>query len=254
MEPAQKRLRTAAATMQRINVLPKEVQGRILMMAMGPTPSATLVKAAIGDRYGEQRWWATLLGHDKGHQHYLNRHTICHQLWARVLEERNGSLAWVWSQSNVFVNQTGRAHLRGAWPGLENEISARWRVVSEIPADRFVAAHGLGRELHMDMSPSHFLAATPLGTLTDTGGYAVLNEPLDGTFQLQWGAHAIRCSEALNRLYFARPQPHNSTQLESLQDAMDNFVELAQEELDLANRCFRAMVTHADLTLLGELL
>ena len=96
----------------------------------------------------------------------------------------------------------------------------------------------------MDISPSHLLAARPLGTLTATCGYAVLNEPLDGTFQLQWGNHAIRCSEALNRLYFARPQPHNSTpQLESLQDAMDNFVELAQEELDLANRFFRAMVT-----------
>jgi hypothetical protein len=68
-------------------------------------------------------------------------------------------LAWVWSQSNVFVNQTGRAHMRGAWPGLENEMRVRRRVGGDSPADMCVAANGLGRELHLDMPPSHFSTA-----------------------------------------------------------------------------------------------
>ena len=72
MESPQKRQRTAATTMQRISLLPKEVQSGILMLAMEPT---ALVKAAIGDRYGEQRWWADVVGKDHGHQKYLNRYT-----------------------------------------------------------------------------------------------------------------------------------------------------------------------------------
>ena len=83
MESPQKRQRTAATTMQRVCELPKELQGRILMMAL-EAPSATLVKAAIGEAHGEPRWWATLLGHDKGHQNYLNRHTHCHRLGSRA--------------------------------------------------------------------------------------------------------------------------------------------------------------------------
>ena len=55
MEPAQKRQRVAATTMQRISLLPKELQAGILMSAMEPTPTATIVKAAIGNAYGEQR-------------------------------------------------------------------------------------------------------------------------------------------------------------------------------------------------------
>ena len=47
MEPAQKRQRTAATTMQRISLLPKEVQAGILMLAM-ETPTAAIMKAAIG--------------------------------------------------------------------------------------------------------------------------------------------------------------------------------------------------------------
>ena len=242
MEPAQKRQRVAATTMQRVGLLPKELQGRILMLAI-ETPTAAVVKAAIGEAHGEPRWWATLLGHDKGHQHYLNRHTHCHRLWARVLEERNGSLAWVWSQSNVFVNQTGRAHMRGAWPGLENEMSVRRRVGGDSPADMFVAANGLGRELHMDMPPSHFSTPVPLGTFTDTCGYAVLNEPVDGTIRLHWGDHATRCSEALNRLYFARQRPRNGTQLESLRH-ISAFVEHARLELDIVNEIFREIVMY----------
>ena len=242
MESSQKRQRTAATTMQRVGLLPKELQGRILMLAI-ETPTAAVVKAAIGEAHGEPRWWATLLGRDKGHQNYLNRHTHCHRLWARVLEERNGSLAWVWSQSNVFVNQTGRAHLRGVWAGLENEMSVRRRLGGDPPADMFVAANGLGRELHLDMPPSHFSAPVPLGTFTDTCGYAVLNVPVDGTFQLQWGDHAIRCSEALNRLYFARQRPHNGARMESLRH-ISAFVERARLELDIVNEVFRETVMY----------
>ena len=67
MEPAQKRRRTAATTMQRVCELPKELQAGILMWAMEPTPTSAIVKAAVGDAHGEPRWWATLLGRDKGH-------------------------------------------------------------------------------------------------------------------------------------------------------------------------------------------
>jgi hypothetical protein len=84
----------------------------------------------------------------------------------------------------------------------------------------------------------------PLGTFTDTCGYAVLNVPVDGTFQLQWGDHAIRCSKALNRLYFARQRPHNGARLESLRRTMATFVEHARLELDIANEIFREMVMY----------
>ena len=182
-----------------------------------------------------------MLGRDKGHQNYLNRHTHCHRLWARVREERDGFLAWTWSQSNVFMNRTGRAHLRGVWAGLENEMSVRRRVGGQPPADRLVAANGLGRELHLDMPPSHFSAPVPLGTFTDTCGYAVLNAPVDGTFQLQWGDHAIRCSEALNRLYFAR---RDMRRHESVQRTVDTFEEYARLELDIAREIYRETVRY----------
>ena len=81
MEPAQKRQRTAATTMQRISLLPKELQAGILMWAMEPMPTAAIVKAAIDYAYGKPRWWwATVVGKDHGYQKYLNRHTHCHRL------------------------------------------------------------------------------------------------------------------------------------------------------------------------------
>ena len=132
MEPAQKRQRTAATTMQLVSLLPKEVQVGVLMWAMEPTPTAAIVKTAIGDKHGEQRWWADIVGKDHGHQKYLNRHTHCHRLWSRALEVRpDGSLAWKWSETNVFVNQTGRAHVRGVWADLENEVAIRRNVRGE---------------------------------------------------------------------------------------------------------------------------
>ena len=140
MEPAQKRQRTAATTMQLVSLLPKEVQAGILMLALEPTPTAVIMKAAIGNAYGWLRWWkATAVDKDNGYQKYLNRHTHCHRLWARALEVRpDGSLAWKWSETNVFVNQTGRAHVRGIWPDLENEVAIRRNVRGEPPNDQYV--------------------------------------------------------------------------------------------------------------------
>ena len=83
MEPAQKRQRTAATTMQRISLLPKELQGHILMLAI-ETPTAAIVKAAIGNAYGEQRWWADVVGKGKGYQKFLNYHTPCIRLGSRA--------------------------------------------------------------------------------------------------------------------------------------------------------------------------
>ena len=78
MEPAQKRQRTAATTMQRVCERPKELQTKILMSAMTPTPTAAIMKAAIDFRYGELSWWkARGAFPDHGYQKYLNRHTHC---------------------------------------------------------------------------------------------------------------------------------------------------------------------------------
>ena len=68
MEPAQKRQRPAATTMQRLSLLPKEVQAGVLMWAMEPTPTAAIMKAAIGNAYGETGWWADILSEDDGFQ------------------------------------------------------------------------------------------------------------------------------------------------------------------------------------------
>ena len=85
MEPAQKRQRCETSTMQHIGLLPREVRAKILAWAMEPTPSAALVKAAIGDMYGNPGWWATKVGPDRGHQRFLNYRTPCLRLWARAL-------------------------------------------------------------------------------------------------------------------------------------------------------------------------
>jgi len=194
MEPAQKRQRTAATTMQRISLLPKELQAGILMWAMEPTPSATLMKAAIGDAYGEQSWWATVVGKDHGHQKYLNRHTHCHRLWARALEVRpDGSLAWKWSETNVFVNQSGRAHVRGIWADLENEVAIRRNVRGEPPIDQYVM-YELARALYIQCPPPDSKAAvvTPHEALADTCGYVIVNRPADGRLRLEWAEHATR--------------------------------------------------------------
>ena len=199
MEPAQKRQRTAATTMQRVCELPKELQAGILMWAMEPTPSATLMKAAIGDAYGEQSWWATVVGKDHGHQKYLNRHTHCHRLWARALEVRHdGSLAWKWSETNVFVNQSGRAHVRGVWADLENEVAIRRNVRGEPPIDQYVS--GVARELRMPRPPIS-ADEPPHEALADTCGYAIVNEPTDGMFRLEWAELATTVAQIYIRTW-----------------------------------------------------
>ena len=147
------------------------------------------MKAAIGNAYGEQRWWADVVGKDHGHQKYLNRHTHCHRLWSRAMEVRpDGSLAWKWSQTNVFVNRTGRAHVRGIWAGMENELAIRRNVRGKPPIDQYVGSE-IARELHMQRPPMS--ADEPLHeALADTCGYAIVNEPTDGRFRLEWGQGA----------------------------------------------------------------
>jgi len=148
MESPQKRQRIAATTMQLISLLPKEVQAGILMWAMEPPPTAAIIKAAIGDEYGESGWWLSRVERNGGYQKHLNLHSPCEALWARVLtRRRNGALAWKWSETNMFVNRTGRAHARGVWADLENEVTSRRNVRSEPPIDQYV--NDLGRELHM---------------------------------------------------------------------------------------------------------
>ena len=199
MEPAQKRKRTAATTMQRVCELPKELQVDILTWAMEPTPTAVIMRAAIGYKYGERRWWTNVVGEDNGYQMYLNYHTPCRRLWARALEVRpDGSLAWKWSETNVFVNQTGRAHVRGIWADLENEVAIRRNVRGEPPIDQYVS--GAARELHIQRTP--ISADEPLyNALTDTCGYAIVNEPTDGMFRLEWAEYATRIARIYTELW-----------------------------------------------------
>ena len=196
MEPAQKRQRIAATAMQRISLLPKEVQAGILMLAMEPTPSAVIMKAAIGDKHGETGWWADIVGKDSGHHRYLNRHTHCPRLWSRALEVRpDGCLAWKWSETNVFVNRSGRAHVRGVWADLENEVAIRRNVRGEPPYDQYV--YMAARELRMLVPSSD---TVPPQTFKNTGGYAIVNEQTDGSFRLEWGGAATYCNDILRNL------------------------------------------------------
>jgi hypothetical protein len=138
MEPAQKRQRVAATTMQRISMLPREVQVDVLMWALEPTPTAAIMKAAIGDAYGLPGWWLDRLGRTTGYQKHLNRSAPCEALWARVLTRRwNGTLAWKWSQTNVFMNILWTVHERGVWTGIRNERALRRKLVrrKRIPCD-----------------------------------------------------------------------------------------------------------------------
>jgi hypothetical protein len=173
MESPQKRQRTAATTMQRVCELPKELQVDILTWAMEPTPTAVIMRAAIGNKYGERRWWTNVVGEDNGYKKYLNRYTPCRRLWARALEVRpDGSLAWKWSETNVFVNRTGRAHMRGVWADLENEVAIRRNVRGELPIDQYVVGnYPFARELRMHIPPADFRAAdVPHETIVDTLG------------------------------------------------------------------------------------
>ena len=166
MEPAQKRQRVAATTMQLVSLLPKEVQAGVLMWAMEPTPTAALVKAAVGDMYGEQRWWTTAVAKDAGYQKYLKCHTPCIRLWARVADMLpDGSLAWKWSETNVFLNKSGRLHVRGDWEDLQLEMAARMTLGKKSPKIDKYLADGVRevrrnprfRELYVNVTPPGYL-------------------------------------------------------------------------------------------------
>jgi len=162
MEPAQKRQRTAATTMQRISLLPKEVQAGILAWAMEPTPTAVIMKAAIGNAYGESGWWLARVNGDRGFQKHLNCHSPCEVLWARVLtQRRNGTLAWKWSQTNGFMNLTCHIHKRGVWAELRNEWALRRELAGRkrIPYDYDVYSGGFARSLYVKL-PDGRLKAT----------------------------------------------------------------------------------------------
>jgi hypothetical protein len=125
--------------MQRVCELPKELQVGVLMWAIEPTPTAAILKAAIGNKHGMPRWWWDVVGKDNGDQKYLNYHTHCHRLWSRTLEVRHdGSLAWKWSQTNMFLNKSGKPHARGNWEDLVNEIAIRRNIRRKPPVDKFL--------------------------------------------------------------------------------------------------------------------
>jgi len=163
---------------------------------MEPTPTAAIMKAAIGDKHG--------------HQKYLNRHTHCHRLWSRALEVRHdGSLAWKWSETNVFVNRTGRAHMRGIWADLENEVAIRRNARGEPPEDQYVSSSHV-RELRMHLPPADFRAAdVPHETFVDTLGWARLNRSFDGGFLLVWGNDATRTASLLDRMWHFTQRLHD---------------------------------------------
>jgi hypothetical protein len=183
--------------MQRIGLLPREVQAKILAWAMEPTPSATLVKASIGDRYGHPGWWATEVGRDQGYQRFLNYHMPCLRLWARALEVlHDSSLAWKWSQTSVFLNKSGNAHVRGAWEDLENEMAIRRNIRRKPPVDKFLHegvlethSNQLVRGLYMNMQPDDM---PPLFRCTHNR--MVLADLKSYGFWLEWsGAEIAQC-------------------------------------------------------------
>ena len=197
MESPQKRQRTAATTMQLVSLLPKELQGRILQLAI-ESPTAAIMKAAIGDAYGLPGWWLDRVGRAEGYQKHLNRSSPCEALWARVLTRRwNGTLAWKWSQTNVFMNLTWAVHERGIWTGIRNERALRRKLVrrERIPCDdaKYTVC------LHWSVDSRGLFVKLPDGSFKDTGAYFgdVLTEanirlhdyrikPMEWSAQMTW--------------------------------------------------------------------
>jgi len=199
MEPAQKRQRTAATTMQHISLLPKELQAGILMWAMEPTPTAAIVKAAIGDAFGETGWWADVVGKDTGYQKYLNYHTPCIRLWARVVDMlQDGTLAWKWSQTNVLLNKSGNVHVRGAWEDLELEAAIRMCLSRKPPNNDKYMADGVREVRRNPRFRELYVNVTPPGYITQrfdsVRGRAVLAHAESCHFQLEWSPMATNHS------------------------------------------------------------
>jgi len=201
--------------MQRIGLLPKEVQAKILLMAI-ETPSASLVKAAIGDRYGDPGWWATNVGRDQGYQRFLNYHTPCFRLWARALDVlSDGSLAWKWSRTNVLLNKSGNVHVRGVWEDLVNEMAIRRNVPGKPPVDKFLHDGVLENRYTQDVRSLYVNVPSPgYGASDDrpwhfrcTYNRVVLADLKSGDYRLDWYE---------NDIYTGR--------CKSLYDLVDNLV------------------------------
>jgi hypothetical protein len=153
------------------------------------------VKAAIGDRYGNPGWWATKVGPGRGYQRVLNYHTPCLRLWARALEVLpDGSLAWKWSRTNVFLNKSGNAHVRGVWEDLANEMAIRRNICRKPPVDKFLHEGLLQnrynqqvRALYVNVPESGYGVPDDLPQLFRcTCNRVVLADLTSGDFRLDW--------------------------------------------------------------------
>jgi hypothetical protein len=183
--------------MQRVCELPREVRAKILMMAI-ETPTAAIMKAAIGVNYGIPGWWLRRVGYCDGYQKHLNLNAPCETLWARVLTRRwNGTLAWKWSQTNTFLNLTGKVHQRGVWTGIRSERALRMTLGrrKRIPCDD----DKIALYKHWDGECRRLFVKLPDGSFKDTGAYFgdVLTEanirlhdyrikPMEWSAQMTW--------------------------------------------------------------------
>ena len=50
----------------------------------------------------------------------------------------DGSLAWKWSRTNVFMNKSGGAYVRGTWDDLANEMAIKRNVRRRPPVDKYL--------------------------------------------------------------------------------------------------------------------
>ena len=103
----------------------------------------------------------------------------------------------------MFVNRTGRAHVRGIWADLENEVAIRRNVHGYPPNDQYVVeSYDSARDLRMHIPPADFRAAdVPHETFADTLGFAVVNALVPGRFWLEWGDDAIRHTSTLDGMW-----------------------------------------------------
>ena len=69
----------------------------------------------------------------------------------------------MWSQTNVFLNKSGKTHMRGVWEDLENEMAIRRNIRRKPPYDRIrndglldARSNQLLRELYVKLRPSMY--------------------------------------------------------------------------------------------------
>ena len=132
----------------------------------------------------------------------LNHHTHCHNLWSRALEALpDGSVAWKWSPTNLFVNRTGRLHARGVWADYENEHAIYRNFHGKIPDDPYISdCFWHARELRMHFPPADFrVADEPHETFVDTLGYI---HPCG--YRLTWDDDAIQQTSLLDGVWHSK--------------------------------------------------